>query len=236
MCALRQPAAERSGHRGSGAATARHEQIDQMLAMWTTWATKTPAQALPGAKGIKQAIIMTAAKRDTEELADELAWKACAPPPCMATCRSASAPASLTQLPVASSICWWPPTWPPAASTWPASAMFQLRPAALAEDLMFAPHLPQFGRAGATGTAIALVGRDDVMPLRRIERLTSHKIRVHEVEGMESRFVRKTANRVRRWSSAWRQAPEWRRRLGRQEVVRRPRPSTARASRRPFVQ
>ncbi|MFO1234257.1 MAG: hypothetical protein U1E47_03980 [Rivihabitans pingtungensis] len=32
------------------------------------------------------------------------------------------------------------------------------------------------------------MGRDDVMPLRRIERFTSHKIRVHEVEGMESRF------------------------------------------------
>lgn len=52
------------------------------------------------------------------------------------------------------------------------------------------------GRAGATGTAVSLVGRQDAFPLKKIERFTGQKLIVTEIEGMIARFNRKSVAKV----------------------------------------
>lgn len=44
------------------------------------------------------------------------------------------------------------------------------------------------GRAGASGTAISFVNRNDVQALQKIERFIGHKVTVSAVTGMEARF------------------------------------------------
>ncbi|MEK6748702.1 MAG: DEAD/DEAH box helicase [Pseudomonadota bacterium] len=55
-----------------------------------------------------------------------------------------------------------------------------------AED--YVHRIGRTGRAGATGTAISFVSRNDVGALRRIERFIGDKVKVSIVEGMEGRF------------------------------------------------
>lgn len=55
-----------------------------------------------------------------------------------------------------------------------------------AED--YVHRIGRTGRAGATGTAISFVGRQDVPLLKRIERFIGFKVQVTQVEGMEARF------------------------------------------------
>ncbi|MDH4275367.1 MAG: DEAD/DEAH box helicase, partial [Gammaproteobacteria bacterium] len=55
-----------------------------------------------------------------------------------------------------------------------------------AED--YVHRIGRTGRAGATGTAISFVSRNDVGALRRIERFIGDKVKVSTVEGMEGRF------------------------------------------------
>jgi len=65
-----------------------------------------------------------------------------------------------------------------------------------AED--YVHRIGRTGRAGASGVAISLVSSQDVESLRRIERFISQKVKVKEIEGMESRFKpgeRSTAKR-----------------------------------------
>jgi superfamily II DNA/RNA helicase len=44
------------------------------------------------------------------------------------------------------------------------------------------------GRAGASGTAISFVNRNDMQALQKIERFIGHKVNVSTVVGMEARF------------------------------------------------
>ena len=112
---------------------------------------------------------------------------------------------------------WWPPTWPPAASTWPASASVSTSTCRACRRLR---GIGRTGRAGATGTAIALVG----CVTTRCRCAASSGLPATRFACMKwkawCRFrpVRPQAKCRRWWSSAWRQAPEWRRRLA-QEVV-----------------
>jgi len=55
-----------------------------------------------------------------------------------------------------------------------------------AED--YVHRIGRTGRAGASGTAISFVSRNDVQALQKIERFIGHKVRVSAVEGMEARF------------------------------------------------
>jgi superfamily II DNA/RNA helicase len=55
-----------------------------------------------------------------------------------------------------------------------------------AED--YVHRIGRTGRAGASGTAISFVNRNDVQALQKIERFIGHKVTVSAVEGMEARF------------------------------------------------
>ena len=55
-----------------------------------------------------------------------------------------------------------------------------------AED--YVHRIGRTGRAGASGTAISFVNRNDVLALQKIERFIGHKVNVSAVEGMEARF------------------------------------------------
>ncbi|MBU3908171.1 MAG: DEAD/DEAH box helicase [Gammaproteobacteria bacterium] len=55
-----------------------------------------------------------------------------------------------------------------------------------AED--YVHRIGRTGRAGASGTAISFVNRNDVLALQKIERLIGHKVTVSSVVGMEARF------------------------------------------------
>ncbi|WP_312263755.1 DEAD/DEAH box helicase, partial [Rivihabitans pingtungensis] len=168
--------------------TARHEQIDQMLCYVDDLGHKKRLlKHFLAQEGIKQAIIFTATKRDTEELADELCVEGLRAAALHGDMPQRERTRTLTQLRrgefdllVATDVA------ARGIDVAGISHVFNFDLPRFAED--YVHRIGRTGRAGATGTAIALVGRDDVMPLRRIERFTSHKIRVHEVEGMESRF------------------------------------------------
>ncbi len=55
-----------------------------------------------------------------------------------------------------------------------------------AED--YVHRIGRTGRAGASGTAISFVNRNDVLALQKIERFIGHKVNVSTVTGMEARF------------------------------------------------
>jgi superfamily II DNA/RNA helicase len=55
-----------------------------------------------------------------------------------------------------------------------------------AED--YVHRIGRTGRAGASGTAISFVNRNDVLALQKIERFIGHKVTVSSVLGMEARF------------------------------------------------
>jgi superfamily II DNA/RNA helicase len=55
-----------------------------------------------------------------------------------------------------------------------------------AED--YVHRIGRTGRAGASGTAISFVNRNDLQALQKIERFIGHKVTVSAVEGMEARF------------------------------------------------
>jgi len=55
-----------------------------------------------------------------------------------------------------------------------------------AED--YVHRIGRTGRAGASGTAISFVNRNDVLALQKIERFIGHKVTVSTVVGMEARF------------------------------------------------
>ena len=55
-----------------------------------------------------------------------------------------------------------------------------------AED--YVHRIGRTGRAGATGTAVSFVGRQDVFALKRIEQFIGNKVKVSSVAGLESRF------------------------------------------------
>jgi superfamily II DNA/RNA helicase len=55
-----------------------------------------------------------------------------------------------------------------------------------AED--YVHRIGRTGRAGASGTAISFVNRNDMLALQKIERFIGHKVNVSSVEGMEARF------------------------------------------------
>ena len=55
-----------------------------------------------------------------------------------------------------------------------------------AED--YVHRIGRTGRAGASGTAISFVNRNDVQALQKIERFIGHKVTVSSVVGMEARF------------------------------------------------
>jgi superfamily II DNA/RNA helicase len=55
-----------------------------------------------------------------------------------------------------------------------------------AED--YVHRIGRTGRAGASGTAISFVNRNDVLALQKIERFIGHKVTVSSVAGMEARF------------------------------------------------
>ncbi|MDI6747194.1 MAG: DEAD/DEAH box helicase [Rhodocyclaceae bacterium] len=55
-----------------------------------------------------------------------------------------------------------------------------------AED--YVHRIGRTGRAGASGTAISFVNRNDVQALQKIERFIGHKVTVSAVTGMEARF------------------------------------------------
>ncbi|AQR64480.1 hypothetical protein BXU06_04950 [Aquaspirillum sp. LM1] len=170
------------------AQTARHEQIDQMMCYVDDLGHKKRLlKHFLAQEGIKQAIIFTATKRDTEELADELCVEGLRAAALHGDMPQRERTRTLTQLRrgefdllVATDVA------ARGIDVAGISHVFNFDLPRFAED--YVHRIGRTGRAGATGTAIALVGRDDVMPLRRIERFTSHKIRVHEVEGMEGRF------------------------------------------------
>jgi len=53
------------------------------------------------------------------------------------------------------------------------------------------------GRAGASGTAISFVNRNDMLALQKIERFIGHKVTVSSVVGMEARFKPSTGKPAR---------------------------------------
>jgi superfamily II DNA/RNA helicase len=55
-----------------------------------------------------------------------------------------------------------------------------------AED--YVHRIGRTGRAGASGTAISFVNRNDILALQKIERFIGHKVTVSSVVGMEARF------------------------------------------------
>jgi superfamily II DNA/RNA helicase len=55
-----------------------------------------------------------------------------------------------------------------------------------AED--YVHRIGRTGRAGASGTAISFVNRQDMPALQKIERFIGHKVKVATVEGLEARF------------------------------------------------
>jgi superfamily II DNA/RNA helicase len=55
-----------------------------------------------------------------------------------------------------------------------------------AED--YVHRIGRTGRAGASGTAISFVNRNDMQALQKIERFIGHKVTVSTVTGMEARF------------------------------------------------
>ena len=178
------------------AQTARHEQIDQMLYYVDDLGHKKRLLKHFLSTGeIKQAIIFTATKRDTEELADELSVEGYNASALHGDMPQRERTRTLTKL-----------------RRGECDVLVATDVAARGIDVAGISHvinfdLPRFaedyvhrigrtGRAGATGTAIALVGRDDVQPLRRIERFTQHKIDVREVAGMEARNPRPQERRA----------------------------------------
>ena len=196
-----------SGHRGSGAANPPvTNRSTRCCAMWTTWATKTPAQALPGAKkASSKPLSSPPPKRDAKS------WPTNAvrgrPARRRPAWRHAAAPAhphadqlrrGEFDLLVATDVA-------AVASTWPASAMCSTSTCrALPRDVH---RIGRTSRAGATGTAIALVGRDDVMPLRRASGASpATRFACTKWKAWKAASVRKTTNRVPAWSSAWRQS------------------------------
>lgn len=56
------------------------------------------------------------------------------------------------------------------------------------------------GRAGAKGTALSLVARNDAMLVKRIEKFTGHQIDVAEIAGLEPRGQKRPSNRPSRRS------------------------------------
>ncbi len=55
-----------------------------------------------------------------------------------------------------------------------------------AED--YVHRIGRTGRAGATGTAVSFVGRQDVFALKRIEQFIGNKVKISSVAGLEARF------------------------------------------------
>jgi superfamily II DNA/RNA helicase len=64
----------------------------------------------------------------------------------------------------------------------------------VAED--YVHRIGRTGRAGATGQAVSLVGREDVIALRRIEHFIGRRVQVSAIEGLEAAF-RPTERRPR---------------------------------------
>ena len=65
-----------------------------------------------------------------------------------------------------------------------------------AED--YVHRIGRTGRAGASGTAISFVNRNDILALQKIERFIGHKVTVSSVVGMEARFKPSAAGKPAR--------------------------------------
>ena len=167
--------------------TAKHENITQQLIYADDVGHKRRlTQHLLAQDDVKQAIVFVATKRDCDTLADELAVAGIPADSLHGDMQQRDRQRTLTKL-----------------RNGTIQVLVATDVAARGIDVAGISHvlnfdLPRFaedyvhrigrtGRAGATGTAVSLVGRDDVMPLRRIERFTNHKIDIIEIPGMEAR-------------------------------------------------
>ena len=56
----------------------------------------------------------------------------------------------------------------------------------VAED--YVHRIGRTGRAGASGQAVSLVGREDVIALRRIEHFIGRRVQVSAIDGLEAAF------------------------------------------------
>ena len=170
------------------AQTARHENIDQQAIYVDDLDHKRRiVRHLLAQDNVTQAIVFVATKRDCDTLADELNVDGLRADPLHGDMQQRDRSRTLTRL-----------------RNGQTEVLVATDVAARGIDVAGISHvinfdLPRFaedyvhrvgrtGRAGQTGIAVSLVGRNDLFPLKKIERFSGQKLNVTEVAGMEARF------------------------------------------------
>ena len=170
------------------AQTAKHENIEQQAIFVDDIDHKRRlVRHILSQPDVKQAIVFVATKRDCDTLADELIVDGIRADALHGDMQQRDRTRTLTRL-----------------RSGQTEVLVATDVAARGIDVAGISHvinfdLPRFaedyvhrvgrtGRAGATGTAVSLVGRQDAFPLKKIERFTGQKLIVTEIEGMIARF------------------------------------------------